>query len=438
MEKNGTIGLKSKPELVGCSYEDFMDKQAEIIEADTSIKFDEIENQKIVVDGRIYRGDVLAVRYASPENLKKLGVRRKGIAFEGDVLNLRLKGGCRKNLTVVGWTIDKNLPKKWFDVGSFKFTENYEKFLYLLDHGLPKEVVDDLDKFKEYREQFTTDTSVRVYISGLKKFYEIVGKYPEKITVDDIKKYIEKYGRGVQKKTVAHRIIILRAYFKWKGRRDLVEFLDEEAKHYKRLEKNEPVFFSKDDVKKIFESAGIVEKKSRENILRAKRNRAIVSLLYHTGIRGAELVNLKKHDIREKEKGYILLVRMGKGKKSRRVPLFFEAKECIDEYLKMRKDNEEWLFLSRNGKKLSVGSLEWIIHNIYEKAGIDKKYPEERLGTHSLRRAFATHLYQDGYDIYDLSKLLGHSSITTTQRYIGADEERAFENFAKIKKGVLE
>jgi len=399
-------------------------------------KYPEIlENQRMVYKHKIYTVDVLDIRPSSEK------IKCKGTLYEGDVLDFKVRKGGKINLRVIGCFEDGKV-KTWIAREKIKFSTDFLELTDLIEHDLPKEIRDDIDAFAEYRERFTNELSVEAYTYALKKFYEIIGKYPEKLTTDDIEKFLEKYGKKVEMRTVAHRIIILRAYFEWKKRKDLVEFLDEEAKHYRRLEKNEPVFFTKEDIKNIFIAAGTIKKKknkkiTKTDILKAKRDKAIVAMLYHTGIRGAELGNLKRSDIRENGDGYKIIVKQGKGRKDRRVLLQPEAKKFLDEYMKMRKDGKEWLFLSKYGRRLSIDSLEWVLKNIYKKAGLFEKYPGERLGTHSLRRAFATHLYRDGYDIYDLSKLLGHSSIVTTQRYIGLDEERAFESFKKIKKNVL-
>ncbi|MCX5781367.1 MAG: site-specific tyrosine recombinase XerD [Elusimicrobia bacterium] len=152
------------------------------------------------------------------------------------------------------------------------------------------------------------------------------------------------------------------------------------------------------------------------------RNRAMVELLYATGLRVSELVNLKIENV-DMERGYLKV--KGKGNKERIVPIAQKSILSIKRYLETRNnefaDNSD-LFLSRLGKKISRIEFWRQLKNYAAKAGISKK-----ITPHLLRHSFATHLLLGGADLRFVQEMLGHSSITTTQIYTHVDREHLKE-----------
>jgi len=144
------------------------------------------------------------------------------------------------------------------------------------------------------------------------------------------------------------------------------------------------------------------------------RNKAIVELMYSTGIRVSELINLKTNDINLDENFIKVL---GKGSKERIVPFGNRAKESILTYLEYRQKRASpdniYLFLNSKGNKLTRGGFWWELKNMANKAGIQIK-----VKPHMLRHTAATHLLAKGVDFKVLQVLLGHSSVVTTQRYV--------------------
>jgi len=144
------------------------------------------------------------------------------------------------------------------------------------------------------------------------------------------------------------------------------------------------------------------------------RNKAIVELMYSTGIRVSELINLKTNDINLDENFIKVL---GKGSKERIVPFGNRAKESILTYLEYRQKRASpdniYLFLNSKGNKLTRGGFWWELKNMANKAGIQIK-----VKPHMLRHTAATHLLAKGVDFRVLQVLLGHSSVVTTQRYV--------------------
>ena len=150
-----------------------------------------------------------------------------------------------------------------------------------------------------------------------------------------------------------------------------------------------------------------------------QRNRTIIEVLYGTGIRVSELINLKLSNIFFEEN---IMKITGKGNKERFVPLGNIALNEIKQYLKIRNKNiidtkfSDIVFLNRYGRGLTRSMIFKIISDSYKKVGLDKK-----ISPHTLRHSFATHLLKNGADLRTIQLILGHESITTTEIYTHLD-----------------
>jgi len=145
------------------------------------------------------------------------------------------------------------------------------------------------------------------------------------------------------------------------------------------------------------------------------RDRAILELLYSTGVRASELCNLALNDL--DLNGRELRINQGKGRKDRIVPLGEIARDFLELYLresrpKLSAIGQDFLFVSKNGRKLTRGSLKELVQKHAQKAGLKKK-----LSPHGLRHTCATHLLKGKADIRQIQTLLGHRSIESTQVY---------------------
>lgn len=152
------------------------------------------------------------------------------------------------------------------------------------------------------------------------------------------------------------------------------------------------------------------------------RNKAAVELIYATGMRVSELVNLNLTDL-NLDVGFVKC--MGKGQKERIVPLGKKAKEALERYLRkarpvlLKGRSSNALFLTRLGKKMSRQTF-WKIIKYYVRSARIKK----RITPHTLRHSFATHLLERGADLRVVQELLGHSDISTTQIYTHINKDR--------------
>ncbi|MCL4106332.1 UNVERIFIED_CONTAM: hypothetical protein GTU68_003493 [Idotea baltica] len=153
------------------------------------------------------------------------------------------------------------------------------------------------------------------------------------------------------------------------------------------------------------------------------RNRAMLELLYSSGLRVSEMTNLELSML-YMEEGFVRV--FGKGSKERLVPLGQSARKYIEQYLiyrnkaaqKIKKGEEDILFLNRFGKRLSRVYVFMLIQDLVKEAGIEKK-----VSPHTFRHSFATHLLEGGADLRAVQEMLGHASITTTEIYLHLDRE---------------
>lgn len=173
-------------------------------------------------------------------------------------------------------------------------------------------------------------------------------------------------------------------------------------------------------------------RQEEEARLSLKRDRAIMELLYASGLRVSELTGLNLDDI--DRRGRMLRV-LGKGMKERVIPYGSKAAEALDAYMPLRskllsqklvKPDYEAVFISLRGARLSMRAVHSIVAKYGRLANIDWN-----LHPHSLRHAFATHLLSDGADLRAIQELLGHVSLSTTQRYTQATIEQLMSVYDK-------
>jgi integrase/recombinase XerD len=159
----------------------------------------------------------------------------------------------------------------------------------------------------------------------------------------------------------------------------------------------------------------LLEQPSKLSTPEAKRDRAMLELLYATGMRASELVSLNLADI-DIEGGYVRC--FGKGHKERLIPIYRQAALVLKEYLTearphlVRNSEEKALFLNRRGERLTRQGLWQILKGYAKEAGL-----EAQVTPHTLRHSFATHMLSGGADLRSVQELLGHANISTTQVY---------------------
>ena len=220
-------------------------------------------------------------------------------------------------------------------------------------------------------------------------------------------------------RSISRKISTVRSFFKFCLREGIIKVNPTINLITPKIDKKLPYFLYLQEVNKLIETP-------LKNTIFGIRDRAILELLYGTGIRVGELVNLNICNIDLYEKTIIVF---GKGSKERILPLGNPSIRAIQEYLTSRnlsekkifvnKNDLEALFLNRLGGRLTTRSIRRIIIKYMKMAGLNKK-----ISPHVLRHSFATHLLEGGADLRSVQELLGHKSLSTTQIYTHITKER--------------
>ncbi|MCE7936480.1 hypothetical protein DYH10_01640 [Candidatus Saccharibacteria bacterium CPR2] len=226
-----------------------------------------------------------------------------------------------------------------------------------------------------------------------------------------LNRYEDEQGKEISKTTQNYHLIALRSFLRYLAKRDITS-LSADKIELAKVRRKQVTFLSPNELKRLFEQPDT-------NTLTGLRDRAILELLFSSGLRISELVNLNRDHINLKRKEFMV---RGKGQKDR--PVFIDdlAANWVSEYLSKRTDNIQPLFIRYSGSqditndgeymRLTARSIQRLISNYARKAGITKK-----VSPHTLRHSFATDLLMNGADIRSVQSMLGHSNIATTQIY---------------------
>lgn len=280
-----------------------------------------------------------------------------------------------------------------------------------------------LKDFLEYLEieRGRSRKTISNYNHYIKRFLEFASiKYPADITENKVKDYrlwlnrvTSKNNNQLSRKTQNYHLIALRVFLKYLGKRDIKTLLPEKIELAK-LPQREIDFPHTEELERLLASP-------KGKSLQEKRDRAILEMLFSTGLRVSELASLNKQSINLERDEFSI---RGKGGKLRIVFLSKNAKMTLKEYLDLRKDIDEALFVGTQKVpgRLTERQIQRLIRKYAIKAGISKK-----ITPHSLRHAFATDLLMNGADIRSVQALLGHASITTTQIYTHVTDKQLRE-----------
>ena len=240
----------------------------------------------------------------------------------------------------------------------------------------------------------------------------------------DLNSYLaDKIQRGDSTSSVTRSLSSIKGFYRWLAQNNYVPLNPSELLESPKQRRALPINLSESDVEKILDAPDL----SSNNGLRDK---AILELLYATGLRISELVNLKVEQI-DLTRGYMKV--MGKGSKERIVPVGDSALSWITAYLNKSRlsfvtnSDNAYLFLSNRGKQISR-KLCWSFIKSYSKKVLITK----SVSPHVLRHAFATHLLNHGADLRSVQILLGHSSLSTTQIYTHVAKERLIKFHTKF------
>lgn len=264
-------------------------------------------------------------------------------------------------------------------------------------------LINDFKNYLELERNYSNNTSLS-YVKDVTLFSDFIKK--DLLLVDKLD--IEKYIRSLNKssKTISHVISSLKSFYNYYMRMGNIKSNPTDEIDRPKIEKKIPEFLTLEEVSSLlnFEVNNEFE----------ARNKAILELLYSSGLRISELTSLELSNIDLDE----CLVRvMGKGSKERIVPLGDYAIDALKEYIyfyrpMLNKNNSSYVFLNNRGGILSRQFIFKVIKEECIKKGIRKN-----VSPHTLRHTFATHLLKNGADLRIIQELLGHENLSTTQIY---------------------
>jgi tyrosine recombinase XerC len=283
------------------------------------------------------------------------------------------------------------------------------------------ELIERYANYLQYERNASPHT-IRNYRSDLLQFRNyLAGENPEARVnlkaVDPlrIRGFIGHLFQNERKKTsIARKLAAVRAFFKFLSRERLLDENPATAVSTPKLDKTLPRIMSEEEMNTFLDR---VAEAAREGAPGIRRDRAILELLYASGLRVSELVGL---DLRSVNFGDGMVLVRGKGNKERIVPFGSKARQALNDYLparekilqEMKRGAHPALFLNARGGRLTTRSIDRLVKNYVRTFG-----PNVKTSPHSLRHAFASHLLSEGADLRAIQEMLGHVSLSTTQKY---------------------
>ena len=276
--------------------------------------------------------------------------------------------------------------------------------------------------FKSYLhlERSLSANTIEAYINDVEKLQQFTesteGLSPDQVGIETLREFLKWVNSlGMLPSTQARTLSGLKAFFNYMTLENIIQTNPAELLEAPRLHRKLPDTLNIHDINLLIEAIDLSKPEGM-------RNKAMLEVLYGCGLRVSELVNLKRSNFFPD----IELIKVtGKGDKERLIPIGSSAVKFLKIYLEevrihipVKKGNEDFVFLNKQGTQLSRVMVFMIIKDLALKAGLKKK-----ISPHTLRHSFATHLVEGGADLRAVQEMLGHESITTTEIYTHLDRE---------------
>lgn len=280
----------------------------------------------------------------------------------------------------------------------------------------------DYLEYLKYQKNYSDET-IHSYSIDIEEFLDYINS--ECINIcevgyDVVKAWLINLDERKNKSTtVSRKISSLRGFYKYLINNKVIDSNPFSLVSLPKKERHLPRFFYYNELEEMFQVPKL-------NTALGQRDRLLLEMLYATGVRVSELVNIKVSDINGEE-----IKVLGKGNKERIVEFGDYAESILELYLKegykhLNIKKSEYLFLNNRGGKLTTRGVRYILDNIINKTTIDKK-----ISPHMLRHTFATHLLNEGCDLLTVQELLGHESLTATSIYTHITNDRLKEVYFK-------
>lgn len=278
-----------------------------------------------------------------------------------------------------------------------------------------------LTRFQEYHiylkmEKSLSPNTVDSYERDIQKLFSYLEDAkikPENVKLEHLRDFIVEVAEiGINERSQARLISGIKSYYRFLVYKNYIKEDPTELLESPKIGLRLPEVLSVEEINRIIDAIDLSKAEGQ-------RNKAIIEVLYGSGIRVSELINLKISNIYFAD-NYMLVE--GKGNKQRLVPLSEESVKQIEFWrmdrnkLDVKKGNEDFLFLNRYGRKLTRAMIFTIVKDLTIMAGIEKN-----VSPHTFRHSFATHLLENGANLRAIQQLLGHESITTTELYTHMD-----------------
>lgn len=289
-----------------------------------------------------------------------------------------------------------------------------------------KFLVKDYEYYLKKERRLSTNT-ISSYMSDINQYLEFLEKYHNIKRPNDLnKKTLDNYLKTVRRKhsnsTYARKLTAIKSLYSFLLLEREIEYDFSKEIESPKMEQKLPDVLSVHEVELIFKQ---IDTTTPLGI----RNEALLELIYGSGLRVSELLNLELKDLHLRE-SYVTVI--GKGNKERIVPISPYAIKALRNYLLnsrellIKKNKTLKLFLNLNGTPLSRQGFYKVLKDLSNSAGI-----ESNVSPHTLRHSFATHLLENGMDLRTLQTLLGHEDISTTQIYTHISNKHALEVYEK-------
>lgn len=295
-----------------------------------------------------------------------------------------------------------------------------------------KNLIEQFSSYLRY-ERVSSPHTHKNYMVDLSQFHSFLERHHPHIALDAVahigkidvgvvRQYVGKMFEGKQPSSMARKLASLRTFFQYCLKKGFCFSNPAKEVATPKVPKKIPKFLTVDEMVSLLNT-------HFGNDELGVRDRAIMELLYASGLRVSELVGLNLNDLDFTSKTVRVL---GKGRKERVVPMGNKAVSALTLYLKSRetimsnKSDESAYFVNRSGGRLSVRSIERLVQKYIKRCGIQKI-----VTPHVLRHTFATHLLNNGADMRGIQELLGHSSLSTTQKYTHVSLENMMQVYDK-------
>ena len=278
--------------------------------------------------------------------------------------------------------------------------------------------IEDFESYLLLEKKYSKNT-ISSYKNDLIKFKEYFNKPLKNLNSNDLKKYIQDINKTMNAKSVSRNISTLKSFYKFLLLDGYVDKTPLNNIVMPKIQKSLPKVLSEEEIIRLLDF-------KVENSY-DYRNKAMIELMYSSGLRVSELIELKVIDV---DLNLETVRVFGKGSKERVIPLGDYAAIAVKEYITYHRSslskhkNSDYLFLSSRGDKMTRQAFFKILKKIAREQNRKTDF-----SPHTLRHSFATHLLKHGADLRSIQELLGHSDVSSTQIYTHITNEKLRENY---------